>query len=218
MRILKEYPSRVLSSDQLFYRLRVNPDIETDFAQYDSPPETVAVQGRLNADGVPIMYGSQDLEVCIHECRVLVSDELYVATLTPTRDLRVLDLTKVLEEEHVTEFESLDIAIYFLFAAGEHSYEIARDIAVAAKDAGFDGVLYPSYFTNVRLGMPPNQTSYGISHRRFPQAKDFIESTTIPNIALFGRPIAEGKVEVECINRLLLRRIQYDAHFGPVGY
>ena len=81
------------------------------------------------------MYGSQDLQVCIHECRVTAEDDLYVASLAPAR-LRLLDLTHLLHEQHVTEFESLDMAVHMLFLAGPHSYEIARIIAQASRDAG----------------------------------------------------------------------------------
>ena len=47
----------------------------------------------------------------VHECRVTVEDDLYMATLTPLRDLRLLDLTAVPEED-VTEFDSLDMAVH----------------------------------------------------------------------------------------------------------
>jgi hypothetical protein len=41
--------------------------------------------------------------------------------MVPRRSLRFLDLSVVLIEEHVTEFESLDMAIHMLFLAGKHS-------------------------------------------------------------------------------------------------
>jgi hypothetical protein len=138
------------------------------------------------------MYGSQDLQVCIHECRVTSEDDLYVASLAPNRDLRLLDLTHLLHEEHVTEFESLDMAVHTLFRAGPHSYEIARVIAQAARDAGYDGVIYPSYFSLLRTGGMPFETVYGISLWRFPQAAGYERAKIIPNLGLFGRPIREG--------------------------
>ena len=86
------------------------------------------------------MYGSQDLQICVHECRVTAEDELYLATLAPARNLQLLDLTELLSEERVTEFESLDMAIHMLFLAGTHAYEITREIARAAHAAGYDGL------------------------------------------------------------------------------
>lgn len=164
------------------------------------------------------MYGSQDLEVCVQECRVTAEDDLFVATLVPTRDLRLLDLTELLREENVTEFESLDMAVHMLFLAGKHSYDIAREIALAAHRAGYDGLAYPSYFSLLRTGGMPFETTYGISHRRIPQLAKREKSKIILNIALFGRPIEEGYVGVRSINRLILNRVEYGIHFGPVGH
>jgi hypothetical protein len=163
------------------------------------------------------MYGSQDLQVCVHECRVTAEDELYLATLAPTRELRLLDLTELLQEEGVTEFDSLDMAVHMLFLAGKHSYEITREIARAAQVAGYDGLVYPSYFTLLRTGGMPFETTLGMSLRRISIAADFEKSKIIGNLALFGRPIEQGSVSVRCINRLILSRVAYGFLFGPVG-
>jgi hypothetical protein len=115
-RIIKEYPARILEVDEIFYRLRKAPNAPASFDEYDSPPAGVIGDGRFNFAGFQVMYGSQDLPVCIHECRVTAEDEIYVGALLPTRPLKLLDLTTVLGEgEHMTEFESLDMAVYMLF-------------------------------------------------------------------------------------------------------
>lgn len=216
-RIITEYPDVSLSTEQTFYRLRKDPTISTDFGEYDSPPKTMAGSNRLDSKSLPVMYGSQDLHVCVHECRVTSEDDLYVATLAPSRDLKLLDLTELLEEPDTSEFESLDMAVHMLFLAGDHSYEITRKIALAAYDAGYDGFVYPSYFSLLQTGHMPFETTYGISHRRFPTQSEREKSKIIPNLALFGRPIEQGQVEVKCINKLILNRVEYDVHFGPVG-
>jgi hypothetical protein len=154
-RILNEYPGRILNTDESFYRLRKAPASPSKFEEYDSPPEGTSGCGRFDTIELPILYGSQDLEVCLHECRVASEDELYVATLVPQRALRLLDLAEVLSEEKTTEFESLDIALHMLFLAGRHSYEISREISRAAYEHGFDGLVYPSYFTLLRTGAVP---------------------------------------------------------------
>jgi hypothetical protein len=64
----------------------------------------------------------------------------------------------------------------------------------------------------------PFDTIYGISIRRFPQLAQYAKSQSIPNIALFGRPIEKGVVIVKCINKVVLNRVEYDLLFGPVGY
>lgn len=217
-RILNEYPERTLGKNDKFYRLRVSPNRPYDTLEYDSVPVALAGKGRLDSTGFPVMYGSQDIDICIHECRASVEDDIYVATLTPLRDLRLLDLTHALEES-CTEFESLDMAVHMLFLAKSHSYEICREIALGAKDAGFDGVIYPSFFSLVRTGGHPFETFYGLSLRRYhPDRKKYVQAYTIENFALFARPLENGLVNVECLNRLVLTQVGYRGHFGPVTY
>ena len=89
-RILAEYPSTLLTRNDLFYRVRQRPAAPAQFDSYDSPPSSLAGSGRLDSVGFPVMYGSQDLTVCIHECRITVDDEAFVATLAPIEDLKLL--------------------------------------------------------------------------------------------------------------------------------
>ena len=214
-KILTEYPVRELTDKEYFYRLRVNPKVSHDFAEYDTAPDEHLGKNRFDNIGFPVLYGSPDLELCLHECRTTVEDNLFVAKLVPKQKLKVLDLSALLEEEGVTEFESVDIAIHFLFLAGKHSYDICRQIALKAKEKGLDGIIYPSYFSYIRTGAFPFETIYGISFRRIPQLRDYAQSQSIPNLALFGRPINENKVTVDCINKVVINRIDYDITFGP---
>src|ERR1700730_3824506 len=217
-RILREYPETTFNTGNVFYRLRIAPTKPEETTEYDSAPAALASTGRLDSTKLPVMYASQDLQVCIHECRVAAEDELFVATLAAKRDLRLLDLTELLPEEQATEFESLDMAVHVLFLAGKHSYDIAREIAAAARDAGFDGLIYPSYFSLLRSGGMPFETVFGISHRRIPRFAKYEKSKIVPNLAIFGRPLRDGIVELNCINRIVLTRVEYEFHFGPVGY
>ena len=163
------------------------------------------------------MYASPDLQTCLHECRVTAEDDLFVATLSPSRDLELLNIATLLDEsQEESEFESLDLAVNMLFLAGEHSYPITRAVAWAARCAGFDGLVYPSYFSMLRNGVKPFETTYGISNRRIPQYKEFEKSKISSNFAIFGRPIEEGLLEVSCINRVVLSTVSYSVHFGPV--
>ena len=155
--------------------------------------------------------------MCVHECRVSAEDEIFVATLAPSTSLRLLDLSVLLKEEDTTEFESLDMTVHMLFLAGKHAYRITRAVADAARISGFDGIVYPSYFSLLRLGQMPFKTTYGISHRRIPQLQEHEQAKSIQNLAVFGRPVSEGKVAVSCIDRLILSRVAYDFHFGPTG-
>ena len=215
-RILGEYGSRTLSVRDKFYRIRKNPGEPGQSDQYDSPPPGCS-NGRLDSPDWPALYASPDLQTCLHECRVTAEDDLFVATLRPARDLELLDVATLLDEPRgVSEFESPDLAVSMLFLAGEHSYPIARELSRAARSAGFDGMVYPSYFSMLRNGVKPFETTYGISHRRIPQYRDFEQAKVSDNFAIFGRPVQEGLVDVCCINRAVLRTVFYSVHFGPV--
>ena len=214
-RILREFRTTRLAEEDHFYRVRKNPHSPSDASEYDSPPARSSA-GRLDTRTASVMYASKDLDTCLHECRVSAEDDLFVATLRPRRTLQLLDLSRHPDEpREVSEFESLDLAVNMLFLAGEHSYPVSRAIARAVQRAGFDGVVYPSYFSMLRNGVKPFETTYGIWHRRIPQYREFEESKISPNYAIFGRPIEEGLLEVQCINRVVLSKVVYSVHFGP---
>jgi len=190
--VVKRFPRRTLVTDTTFYRLRrgIPWKQQSDERQYDSPPAECSSKGRLESPGLPVLCGSQDLEICVHECRTTKSDECHLATLRISRPLELLDLCESIDNDGPTPFESLYLAIQFVFSAEEHSYEIARAIAKAANSAGLDGIIYPSYFSSLR-------------------------GSTIPNIGLFGYPIADGKVGLVSANRLILESAEYTVRLGP---
>ncbi|MBB6428040.1 RES family NAD+ phosphorylase [Sphingopyxis sp. JAI128] len=214
-RILRTYPVREITPREIFYRVRKAPAEPSDAAQYDAPPGEFSGSGRLDSPGNSILYGSQDIEICVHECRFSAGDDLYVATLAPTRTLRLVDLTEILEEEG-TEFDSLDLAVLMLFLAGSHAYEITRELAASARAKGFDGLIYPSYFSMLRTGGMPFETMFGISLRRMHQTRGYEKAKVIGNLALFGHPVADGMLRVVGINRLVISRVSYGTTFGPV--
>lgn len=212
--ILERYPCMTYGRDRTFYRLRKNPARPPSFMEYDSPPDELGGTGRLDAAGLPVLYGSEDLELCAHECRVTIEDELYIATLSPQSSLKILDLTALLVESE-TEFESLDLAVHMLFLAGSHSYPITRQLAAAARQAGFDGIIYPSFYSLLRTGGLQLETVYGMSYRRIPEFTDYEKRKVVPNLALFGRPIDEGRLRVRNINRTVINFVRYSIGFGP---
>lgn len=191
-KLVRRFPERQLQIGSSFYRLRRNvaEGKNNEASQYDAPPKGFADEGRLDAPGFPVLYGSENLEICVHECRVTKADECYLATLKTCRNLRLLDLCGDVEIDGSTPFESLYLAVQFLFAAEKHAYEMTRAIAVAAEKIGLAGIVYPSYFSSLR-------------------------QDRIPNLALFGHPVADGIVEVSCINRMLLDTAEYTVRLGP---
>ena len=64
-RICDEYPTIVLPENHKFYRLRKKSEKtedfnQEDFNQYDSPPIEKAGCKRLDSEGFPVMYASQE--------------------------------------------------------------------------------------------------------------------------------------------------------------
>jgi len=214
-RILELYPKHILTNEHPFYRIRINPKSPHEVSEYDSPPKRSRTRNRFNAKDNSIMYASPDIELCIHECRSSIEDDLYVAKLIPQKPLKMLNLAALIEETDVTEFTSVDMAIHFLFLAGSHSYPICSKIAKYIENEGFDGIIYPSYFSYIRTGAVPFETILGMSIRRLAPLKEYAESQSALNVALFGWPIKEGKVNVHSINRVLINTIKYDLSFGP---
>jgi len=216
-RILREYPAVEVTPNDSFYRIRKSPSAADDPLQYDSPPTSIGATGRLESDRLAVLYGSTDLQICIHESRVTAEDELYLATMAPLRPLRVLDVSALLENGEVDEFSSLDLALHMLFLAGKHSYPITRQLALAASASGFDGIIYPSYFSLLQTGAVPFQTIRGMATRLIPQLSEFEKAKVIPNLGLFGWPVREKKITVRCINRIFLQQVAYAVIFGPVN-
>jgi len=217
MEIIDLYPTKELKRNDDFFRLRKNPSKPNNKLEYDAPPLGIKKDdGRFDFDDFPVMYASQDLEVCLHESRVMKKDSLYVATLSPRKKLKLLDLT-IIVDDNKNPFESINQALYMIFLEDDISYEIIHDIAEIVKNKGYDGIIYPSYFSLLKTGGTPVETVYGLSIREIPEYKEYAESKVIPNIALFGHPIKENKVKVKNINKLSLKKVEYDFILGPVN-
>ena len=214
--ILGLFPEKQLQTGDLLYRVRKQVERPSLASEYDSPPAALSGQGRLDSPGLSVLYASQDIQVCLHECRIAAEDEAFVATLSPTRTLRFLDLAAIVDEGNsVTEFESVDLTVNMLFLAGPHSYDASRAIAIAARDRGYDGIIFPSYFSLLRTGGVPFETVYGITLRRFEEARGYEKSKLIENVAVFGKPVETGLLEVVCINKAILKKVEYSIRFGP---
>ncbi len=192
-------PRVELPAGTRLFRIRKNPDPDETIATaaaFDPPPQHIErTAGRWDDGRTPVLYASDDIELCLHECRVLIADETVVATLSTTRPLALLDLTGEFALVGGTPFEDPSIFSRFLsLSRHEQWLDHARTVARAAKSASLDGIRYTSY--------------YG-------QAKQQSESL---NVALFGRPLEIGDLVIESVNRLRLTDARYEVSFGPVLY
>lgn len=215
-RILNEYPTATLLPEHLMFRVRINPDNPVNPAEYDTPPDTIKRDfGRFDSTDLPVLYGSFDIQTCVHECRTAVDDSIYLATLSPTKNLTVLDLSHQLEER-VSPHESLDLTIHNLFKAGKYSYKITQELALAAKECGFDGIVFPSYFSSIRTGAPAFQTYMGMPLRYIPELREQMKNQLSQNIAIFGRPLSEQALNVVALTRVHLERAEYTLRYAPI--
>lgn len=175
------------------FRVRRNVARPFDKGEFDSSPN--GAPSRFSDGSTPVLYGALDVETCIHEGRVLAEDEITIATLVVTRDLRVLDLTDVAYDAAADGIGEGGDIFYFVSAHllfGSRSRE-AQLLGMRVRERGFDGIKYPSFFSDVR-----------------PKRERF------PNIAIFGEPIREGVVEIQSLNNVRLDTVRYEFTLGPV--
>jgi len=191
--LIRCFSDYTLQKGEYFYRLRSNPTQPIlDVNTFDAPKKQKKLGGRLNIETDSILYGAFDIETCIHEARANYECEMYLASLIPTQNLNLLDLTNNCSDDSVTPFESVALCVRQLFYSGKESYKITRLISKHARQAGYDGIIYPSYFSSVSK----NHDS--------------------KNIALFGQPIMNGLVKVASIDRLLLKEVIYEYSLGAI--
>ena len=189
-----------MDTSSTLYRIRINLDDHDKFdeGQFDTPPKRKRRGfGRFDNNKLPLFYGSPNLQVCIHECRVTLVDNIFVASLTPTKKLSLIDLTGNYDQPNdIDPFDDLEWFFRGLMNASQpHVYRYCRRIAQTIRDmTSADGFVYNSYYTNI--------------------AGDS-EGKTV-NYAFFGHPISEGKLALTSINTVRLERIRYDYHLGPV--
>ena len=188
-----------VASGTALYRIRRNLDVGPDVldpATFDPPPATVAREpGRWDDLGVPVLYVSDDVELCLHECRVALADEIVLATLVSTRDLNLLDLPQGIGPGGPTPFEDGALFADFMSRSRRDDWlGICRAVAAAARRAGYDGLRYTSYYSFA------------------------MEREAGLNLALFGCPLAEGTLRVRSVNRVRLTSIGYRFGFGPALY
>lgn len=159
--------------------------------EFDAPPLGVATGGRYESKELTVFYGADDIETCLHESRVTLSDWIALANFTPTRPLRILDLTDGIDDSSAgTPFERVDILMRRLAFVGNEDYDLCRELAIEIHALRLDGFYFISYFAQ--------------AHHK-----------SLRNIALFGHPVAAGKLRLVSVNRLRLASASYEYTFAP---
>jgi len=156
--------------------------------EFDSNP--IPKEGRYNRNGEHIFYGSFEVETCLHEVRVKLSDWIAVATFKVGKELKLLDLTRVTDPPG-TQFESISILINKLVFSDKNEYPLCQELSDEIRSRGYDGFIISSYFKQ--------------AHKK-----------DLKNIVLFDKPAKAGKLYLESTNKVNLESIAYDYSFGPM--
>ena len=212
--IIDQAPEIKKGEDFQFFRVRScslgNGEFDSSSkGEFDSPPNKSSNFDRFDTSNFPVLYGSTDLQSCLHECRVTLEDIIYVAKLHPRQKLKLLNLIDFPSQSGSTPHDSLATTVDMLFYEGKRAYDITRKIAFEAGKKGFDGLIYPSYINNLQ------KKEYNTSTLGIPNSTPIVQDQIIQNLAIFGRPIQEGKLQVSSINRVFLRQSSYVIKFGP---
>lgn len=190
--IMQNCPEVWVSTKTQIFRTQLDvADDNMKPERFCSPPQEFRKSfGRFDSEELPIWYGAFDVETCLHESRVTLQHHVFVAVCSPAKPLRILDLSNC-ELSDVSPFDDPEIWLLALIYAGKESYAVCRRLAAAIALKGYDGFIYTSFF----------QQAAERKHL---------------NIALFGRPIIDGKVYVNSFDTVRLRNVSYDWQFGPV--
>lgn len=91
-----------LPTDTLLFRGRIAEshnqlqEMFTDpYTKVGPPPPEKARAGRMNAEGIPVLYCSGDYETCLAELRPALGGSAAVITLRTTAPLQILDFTRM---------------------------------------------------------------------------------------------------------------------------
>ena len=160
------FRARVFFNDPSFWRALETPDVELG-----PPPSRLKTEGRMNAKGVSVFYGTLDLDTAIAEVRPPVGSRVIVGRFELKKRLRILDLSALREikfegsifnNEHYTELElaaflaklSHEMCLPVLPEKQDVEYPLTQAIAEYLSDKiGLDGMIYPSVQSNSGLNV-----------------------------------------------------------------
>lgn len=192
--IVDQLAIRTIAPDMRVFRIRknINPARVLDQQQYMAPPHSVRREfGRFDDETVNVFYTSPSLDVCIHECRVTMTDEIHAAILEPVRELKLADLTSGFAQCNSEPYD--DLANFFgglALSRNEETYRVSRRIArELARRKFVDGFISSSFYTPIHGG--------GL------------------NYCFFDDPLSDGRLRILSVNRVQLEGVVYRYGFGP---
>jgi hypothetical protein len=195
---ISKFKTITISPGTIIYRIKKNltHDIDAETATVFDPqtpsatPEVFPSRDRFSASIIPVFYGAFDISTCLFECRTEHMDELTLGTFEVSRDLKLLDLEE-LEETTTTGYEREDLGYFVSRMLYQREYALNNYFSVMAFRLGFQGLKYCSYFSKVR-------------------------GERLMNVAIFGSPIAEGKLLPTCFDQLTIDNVEVKYSLGPV--
>lgn len=189
-KICNSYNERELDCETKLFRVQKNIEFTPEDGRFCSPPEVFrTTYGRFDSENLPVLYCSLEVETCLHESRVSLEDDIFVATMQPTQTLRLLDFTEPKVDLEILPFD--DPRIWLRSLIYDHkSYHICQKLSAHIQSIGYDGFIVESYF----------QQATRARH---------------VNLCLFGRPVVSGLVCVKGINKINLHNVSYEYGFGP---
>lgn len=188
--ICEYHTEQEIGPQTTLYRVQTNIEFTPEDARFCSPPDEYRTKfGRFDSANLPVHYSSFDVETCLHESRISLNDEIYVATMQANRKLKILNLALPKVDFDISLFEDPRIWLRSLIY-DYGSYKTCRKLASHIHALGYDGFIVKSYFQQVAT-------------------KEHL------NLCLFGRPIVAGLLAVKGVNRVNLHNISYEYEFGP---
>lgn len=146
--------------------------LKSPVTELGAPPKEKTQQGRMNAKGIPTLYGALDWETCVAELRAPVGAHVVLGKFTLIDDINLLNLSQLGKGDTETSRfsptyeEDLDYAGFLgrlvdkmcapVVAPDEAldylPTQIVAEYLATRKDDPCDGVLFPSIQTG-RMGM-----------------------------------------------------------------
>lgn len=194
---ISKFKTITVSPGTIIYRVKKNltHDINAETASvFDPSPQNYTREvfpslDRFSASIIPVFYGAFDISTCVFECRTEHTEELTLGTFKVSKNLKLLDLEEL--EDTTTGYEREDLGCFVSRMLYQREYALNNYFSVMAFRMGFQGLKYCSYFSKVR-------------------------GDRLMNVAIFGTPIAEGRLLPICFDRLTIDNVEVKYSLGPM--